>query len=124
VLFREYADGDLAQSRLQDSQAVKHIRGNFYARGDGTCCYYFGQVHTILKSINVSSVAMRVTEELMPAIHQSLLGLVVVFDRLMPWAHSLNMVLAVATAAKHCHSKRLLQQQCRSRTRCMLAAVV
>jgi hypothetical protein len=46
VLFRDYADGDLAQTRLQDSQAVKHIRGNFYARGDGTCCYYFTQVHT------------------------------------------------------------------------------
>lgn len=44
VLFRDYADGDMAQTRLQDSQGVKHIRGNFYARGDGTCCYYFGQV--------------------------------------------------------------------------------
>lgn len=51
VLFRDYADGDMAQTRLQDSQGVKHIRGNFYARGDGTCCYYFGQVplprHTV-----------------------------------------------------------------------------
>jgi methyltransferase-like protein 6 len=46
VLFRDYADGDLAQTRLQDSFGVKHIRGNFYARGDGTCCYYFGQVRT------------------------------------------------------------------------------
>jgi hypothetical protein len=44
VQFRDYADGDMAQTRLQDSQGVKHIRGNFYARGDGTCCYYFGQV--------------------------------------------------------------------------------
>lgn len=45
ILFRDYADGDLAQTRLQDSRhTVKNIRGNFYARGDGTCCYYFDQV--------------------------------------------------------------------------------
>jgi hypothetical protein len=23
---------------------VKRIGGNFYARGDGTCCYYYGEV--------------------------------------------------------------------------------
>jgi hypothetical protein len=53
VLFRDYADGDLAQTRLQDSSAVKHIRGNFYVRGDGTCCYYFGQVRGTSLSVRV-----------------------------------------------------------------------
>jgi len=47
VLFRDYAEGDMAQTRLQDSTSgARHIRGNFFARGDGTCCYYFAQVST------------------------------------------------------------------------------
>jgi methyltransferase-like protein 6 len=53
VLFRDYAEGDLAQERLQDSKGVRHIRGNFYARGDGTCCYYFGQVGTCVLCVQL-----------------------------------------------------------------------
>eukprot|EP00882_Tetradesmus_deserticola_P023439 GHRQ01025505.1.p1 GENE.GHRQ01025505.1~~GHRQ01025505.1.p1 ORF type:complete len:293 (+),score=136.66 GHRQ01025505.1:102-980(+) len=42
VLFRDYAEGDLAQTRLEgSSNGVKFIRKNFYVRGDGTCCYYY-----------------------------------------------------------------------------------
>jgi methyltransferase-like protein 6 len=45
VLFRDYAEGDLAQTRLEGSSSgVKFIRKNFYVRGDGTCCYYYTEV--------------------------------------------------------------------------------
>jgi methyltransferase-like protein 6 len=44
ILFRDYAEGDLAQHRLQD-KGVKMISPHFYVRGDGTCCYYFSQVY-------------------------------------------------------------------------------
>jgi hypothetical protein len=43
VLFRDYAEGDLAQLRLE-GQGAKLISRGFYARGDGTCCYYFDEV--------------------------------------------------------------------------------
>ena len=43
ILFRDYADGDLAQHRLQD-KGVKMISPHFYVRGDGTCCYYYSKV--------------------------------------------------------------------------------
>jgi hypothetical protein len=38
---------------------------------------------SISQSINVTSVAMRFTEEFMPAIHQKSLGLIVVVDPVM-----------------------------------------
>jgi hypothetical protein len=41
-------------------------------------------LHGTTQSINVTSVALRFTEEFMPAIHPKPLALVVVFDRLMP----------------------------------------
>jgi hypothetical protein len=40
------------------------------------------------KSISVASVAMTSTEEFKPAMHQKLLGLVVVFDHLMLSQHA------------------------------------
>lgn len=56
VLFRDYAEGDMAQTRLQDSTSgARHIRGNFFARGDGTCCYYFDQVRTTSPTLNPKS---------------------------------------------------------------------
>ncbi|KAF8061094.1 Mettl6 [Scenedesmus sp. PABB004] len=44
VLFRDYAAGDLAQARLDGhSGGARFISPGFYARGDGTCCYYYTQ---------------------------------------------------------------------------------
>lgn len=45
VLFRDYAAGDLAQSRLDAlGRGAKLISERFYVRGDGTCCYYYTEV--------------------------------------------------------------------------------
>lgn len=45
VLFRDYAAGDMAQARLQDRPVgLRRIRGSFFARGDGTCSYFFDEV--------------------------------------------------------------------------------
>eukprot|EP00775_Hariotina_reticulata_P012672 gene12672-12799_t len=41
VLFRDYAAGDLAQTRLEEAAGIKLIDDSFYVRGDGTCCYYY-----------------------------------------------------------------------------------
>ncbi|KAI8464188.1 MAG: hypothetical protein J3K34DRAFT_526399 [Monoraphidium minutum] len=41
VLFRDYARGDLAESRLAGAAEGKRLRDGLYVRGDGTLCYYF-----------------------------------------------------------------------------------
>ncbi len=41
ILFRDYADGDLAQERLQRDYKQQRIGEGFYMRGDGTRAYYF-----------------------------------------------------------------------------------
>lgn len=41
VLFRDYAIGDLAQIRFEESGRQKKLGDNFYLRGDGTRCFYF-----------------------------------------------------------------------------------
>ncbi|GIL67478.1 hypothetical protein Vafri_20875 [Volvox africanus] len=43
LLFRDYAEGDLAQERLAGGDRPKRLGPNFYVRGDGTRCYYFSQ---------------------------------------------------------------------------------
>jgi hypothetical protein len=71
------------------------------------CCV---QVHNQSQSISVTSVAMRFTEEFLPATHQQSLGLVVVFDRFVSggyvgyalttaWDEGDGCVAAAATAA-------------------------
>lgn len=49
VLFRDYAVGDLAQIRFEQSRQKKKLGDNFYLRGDGTRCFYFTQA--FLKSL-------------------------------------------------------------------------
>ncbi|XP_072969081.1 tRNA N(3)-methylcytidine methyltransferase trm141-like isoform X3 [Typha angustifolia] len=39
LLFRDYAMGDFAQEKLAEKNQI--ISENFYARGDGTCAFYF-----------------------------------------------------------------------------------
>jgi SAM-dependent methyltransferase len=41
ILFRDYADGDLAQERLQLEHKQQRIGEGFYMRGDGTRAFYF-----------------------------------------------------------------------------------
>ena len=41
VLVRDYAAGDLAESRLAASSRQQKLQDNFYVRGDGTRAYYF-----------------------------------------------------------------------------------
>ena len=41
VLVRDYAMGDLAESRLAASSRQQKLQDNFYVRGDGTRAYYF-----------------------------------------------------------------------------------
>ena len=43
VLFRDYAEGDLAESRLQGKARPQKLSENFYVRMDGTRAYYFSQ---------------------------------------------------------------------------------
>eukprot|EP00741_Cyanophora_paradoxa_P007536 tig00001154_g7289.t1 len=40
VLFRDYADGDLAQERLH-AQKGRRLAPGFYVKADGTRCFYF-----------------------------------------------------------------------------------
>ncbi|KAG2425509.1 hypothetical protein HXX76_013718 [Chlamydomonas incerta] len=47
LLFRDYAEGDLAQERLAGGDRPKRLGHNFYVRGDGTRCYYFGQEEVV-----------------------------------------------------------------------------
>lgn len=45
LLFRDYAEGDLAQERLAgEGKGGRRLGHNFYVRGDGTRCYYFTEV--------------------------------------------------------------------------------
>ena len=44
VLVRDYAEGDLAQLRLDGPTRHQRISKNFFARSDGTQAYYFTQV--------------------------------------------------------------------------------
>lgn len=41
ILFRDYAEGDLAQGRLGGVNRQQKIEEGFYMRGDGTRAYYF-----------------------------------------------------------------------------------
>jgi len=41
VLLRDYADGDLAQTRLGDKGDGRKLGDNHYVRGDGTRAFYF-----------------------------------------------------------------------------------
>ncbi|GFR51588.1 hypothetical protein Agub_g14009, partial [Astrephomene gubernaculifera] len=47
LLFRDYAEGDLAQERLAGGDRPKRLGHNFYVRGDGTRCYYFEQAEVL-----------------------------------------------------------------------------
>ncbi|PNH10348.1 Methyltransferase-like protein 2-A [Tetrabaena socialis] len=47
LLFRDYAEGDLAQERLAGAGQPKRLGPNFYVRGDGTRCYYFGEAEVV-----------------------------------------------------------------------------
>jgi hypothetical protein len=47
VLFRDYAEGDLAHQRLQKAGRQQKLGPGFYVRGDGTRCYYFAEVREI-----------------------------------------------------------------------------
>eukprot|EP00210_Caulerpa_lentillifera_P001963 g1884.t1 len=49
VLFRDYAKGDLAQIRFEESGRQKKLGEDFYLRGDGTRCFYFTE--QFLKSL-------------------------------------------------------------------------
>lgn len=44
VLVRDYARGDLAQSRLSEPGRVQRLADDFYVRWDGTRAFYFTQV--------------------------------------------------------------------------------
>ena len=44
VLFRDYAENDLAHGRLGDAGKQQKLAPNFYVRGDGTRCFYFSEV--------------------------------------------------------------------------------
>ncbi len=43
VLVRDYAEGDLAESRLAASSRQQKLQDNFYVRGDGTRAFYFSE---------------------------------------------------------------------------------
>ena len=44
VLFRDYAENDMAQGRLGNAGRQQKLGPNFYVRGDGTRCFYFSEV--------------------------------------------------------------------------------
>ena len=44
VIFRDYVEGDLAESRFASSSRQQKLRENFYVRGDGTRAFFFSQV--------------------------------------------------------------------------------
>lgn len=46
VLFRDYAENDLAHGRLGDVGKQQKLGENFYVRGDGTRCFYFSEVRS------------------------------------------------------------------------------
>jgi len=46
-LFRDYAEGDMAQARFE-SEGVSKIAENFHVRGDGTRAYYFPKGTSLL----------------------------------------------------------------------------
>lgn len=46
VYVRDYATGDMAEGRFNDSLRVKQIAERFFVRADGTRAYYFDEVNT------------------------------------------------------------------------------
>ena len=64
VLVRDYAEGDLAESRLAASSRQQKLQDSFYVRGDGTRAFYFSQegLRKLLSEAGYSCEKMHVHE--------------------------------------------------------------